>query len=428
MKTKKEVVKRLNAIKQARAEWLSIIPYSDARFPTAPINPDIFDINGTRAVTANILDLVLDLAEFVSDDQFLPEAYEIVLGVDRLLDAWGEWSFEIKNAKVGQYNYLSSPDAPKCWSVFDSVLQLIPERHYAIPESIETLNAQPGMRQNQIASIYGWVTESGEPDTNKVKEELQTPGRHYNPATWVSPEVSRNQAKFTKLWANREHRKKHISADQPNTNTKRQWADPGPAPEPIEQLLRMEGMTAHQVANMKQISLEEVYEAAHALGIALDHSSASELYPEYGDPINRFKPLSEIQQKIDTQLNSEVSDLKKGNKQRQSLPDRVIELLRDNPSLDAGTIHRVVNHRYPTATFEEIQRMVKTVSSIYSGMSEHDPIEDVPEATDEVNAEIEAMSRKQLLETADQLGMKSMKNRPTADLKKRIARQLASKA
>lgn len=428
-RTKKHLVTLLIQLKNARENWLSTLPEPDPHLPDAEVNPTIFDQNGFRAVTANIIDEVNAIADYIASSDFEPDAYELVLATDQMIEAWFRWAEAVSTARLGDYDYAARPDAPQAWTAFDHLLTLLEGRRYPIPESIERLIAEQGITHGQIASIYGWTLPDGSWDLDKVKEELQTPGRHYNPAKWVSPEVARHQAKFNKLWETRVIKTKPLTtpADHTEEEYRKHWAVPAPAPEPIEQLLRMEGMTAQQIANMKQITLEQVYETAHKLGVALDHSAASELYPELGDPLNRFKSLKEIQGKIDKHLDEKVAPMKKGNSAKVDLETRVGELLSDDPTLEPETILRVVGRRYPTATLDQIRSIAEVVRLLSASDevtadtpregAEHQP-EDMPEP--DLAARVESMSLKQLRQFANKLGVPITKFTNATQIRRKI--------
>jgi len=436
-RTKSHLVNLLLKLKLARATWLSILPEPDPLQPEAEVNPAIFDQNGFRAVTANIIDEVNAIADYIATSDFEPGAYELVLATDQMIDAWFKWAEAVSTARMGEYDYASRPDAPQAWTAFDHLLTLLEGRRYPIPESIERLISEPGITHSQIASIYGWTLPDGSWDLDKVKEELQTPGRHYNPARWVSPEIARHQEKFNKLWADRVIKTKPLSApvDQSEEDYRKHWVNPEPAPEPIEQLLRMEGMTAQQVANMKQISLEQVYEISHKLGVALDHSAASELYPELGDPLNRFKSLKEIQAKIDKHLDEKVAPLRKGNSADLDLESRVGQLLSDDPTLEPETILRVVGRRYPTATLEQIKAICEVVRLLAAAEevtadtplegAEHEP-EELKEP--DLEKKVNSMSLKQLRQYANRLNISISKFTNASQIRRKILQHFTAEA
>lgn len=58
--------------------------------------------------------------------------------------------------------------------------------NYQPPLPISTLRMQ-GVGDDQIARIYGFFDDSGEPDFVRVLEEESKPGTHYDAKTWVHP-------------------------------------------------------------------------------------------------------------------------------------------------------------------------------------------------------------------------------------------------
>jgi hypothetical protein len=72
------------------------------------------------------------------------------------------------------------------------------------PDPIEQLINLQRVSPQQVAMIYGWKLEDGSGDTQKVFEELNKPGTHFNPETWVHPALKAEQAETDLHWANRE--------------------------------------------------------------------------------------------------------------------------------------------------------------------------------------------------------------------------------
>jgi hypothetical protein len=111
----------------------------------------------------------------------------------------------------------------------------------------------------QICKIYGFLDENGQPDHQKLAEEVETSGKHTGPNTgWVAP-VNRELA--LKI------RQMEIDNDALNRRRAAKVAAAvTPAKESIEQLVAG-GVSATQIAGMKRISVEKVYEycAEHGL-------------------------------------------------------------------------------------------------------------------------------------------------------------------
>ncbi len=75
---------------------------------------------------------------------------------------------------------------------------------FAKPEPIKQLMDLQKVAPAQIAVIYGWKTESNDPDIAKVYEEYAAPGTHYKPEEWVAPAEKAIMAEVERDWANRD--------------------------------------------------------------------------------------------------------------------------------------------------------------------------------------------------------------------------------
>lgn len=110
-----------------------------------------------------------------------------------------------------------------------------------------------GVSLNQIATIYGWFDENGAPDVLKVTEEMETPGTHYNPKTWVHPALAKRQERIDKEWAERmenvKPREKIFEVNQPKPKV--DWQVPSIA------VMVQAGAPAEQIANVHKITVEE---------------------------------------------------------------------------------------------------------------------------------------------------------------------------
>ncbi len=69
-----------------------------------------------------------------------------------------------------------------------------------------------GASYETIAKKYGWKLPDGSPDVVKVHEELQEPGKHYQPATWVHPSLASLAAEVDRQWERIASRVCHCSS------------------------------------------------------------------------------------------------------------------------------------------------------------------------------------------------------------------------
>lgn len=81
------------------------------------------------------------------------------------------------------------PDgSPKVWDAWARVEAAFEKSKGSKPIPIKELKEVNRAGDTQIAWIYGWKDANGEADVQKVREEYEKPGTHYNPDTWVARE------------------------------------------------------------------------------------------------------------------------------------------------------------------------------------------------------------------------------------------------
>lgn len=123
-------------------------------------------------------------------------------------------------------------------------------------ESLSELKEQK-VPDTQICKIYGWVDSENRPELWKLREEREKPGTHLGP-DFVPPlerkrlEADAQREAYLKKMVERSKAKvERISA---------------PAPESWEELFA-QGLSARQLAKLKNCTLEEVWEKADELGV-----------------------------------------------------------------------------------------------------------------------------------------------------------------
>jgi hypothetical protein len=428
MKTKQDVIAKLMEIQSEREAWLAVYPRESVAPEGAQISPELFTRGtdgGDRIISANITEKIYQFDGWIADSDFHPDAYEIVLKCDEMLEAWTEWAKNVRDAQEGTSDHNSHASAPTCWSVFDDCLRLIEEPTYRQPEPITTLlSLEPPLSLNQIANIYGWQRPDGSWDTDKVKEEQRTPGRHYDPETWVNPEKTRKAARVAERWSERQAERKTDSRTfekhQPLEQTRADWVDPEVAVEPIEQLLKMPGMNVQQVANMKKMSVEEVQEYAKKLHIAVDHSAAIELDPSLElDPTLPMQNLHDIQTKIDANFREGI----KTYPEKGDLVSQAIAIINDRPDLSDEEIHVALSPQHPNSAVDTITMVRTKLVEIHSDLPPAQQLTEqekaLPELTAQLIDEVDGMNRKQLRSRAKELGITM-----AANVSNEIAKQM----
>ena len=109
-----------------------------------------------------------------------------------------------------------------------------------------------------------------------MQEELKKPGTHIN-KDWVHPDIKRRRRLSAEAWAKRDIDLSDVttSLNPPKEAPQANWRDPDPAPEPIEELLRIPHITIDQIAKMKKITPDAVRAAAVDLRIPMDAGIAA---------------------------------------------------------------------------------------------------------------------------------------------------------
>lgn len=230
-----------------------------------------------KPVTQELEDQFADLGKFLNHSDFAPEAREGVLAMDGLWAAIQEWA----NRLQAHPNKTDPTGGREVWHHLEIVREALREKFAASVEPIEQL-VKEGVKPSQIAKMYGWYNPDGSPDLLRVNRETRNPGSEMDWDKWVHPDKIAAQKKIDLAW--QERRKLFGSDDdiddlfRPETRAQRdraRWNDPGIAPEPIEELLRLEGMTVEQVARMKGVTVDEVYAVASEVGVPIDHHAAA---------------------------------------------------------------------------------------------------------------------------------------------------------
>jgi len=123
-------------------------------------------------------------------------------------------------------------------------------------ESLEELSRMTGITDSQIADMYGWTTETGAPDVERVIAEKRLP-----PAERKTP-TNPQQRRFDEEHAARVAKVNHCR--QLRMTRLRVMTEP--APESWESLFE-QGISAAQIADMKRCTIEQVFAEADARGI-----------------------------------------------------------------------------------------------------------------------------------------------------------------
>ncbi len=147
-------------------------------------------------------------------------------------------------------------------NAIDRLSALNKSHNHQLPPPIKQLLEVQHVSPRQVAIIYGWKTEDGSPDVQKVFEEQATPGTHYKSEEWVAPALKAAQAEFEAQWADREPR--------PVMFKQLEAKPQGEAPKPpsLDELFAAKAPKA-QIMRLHKLTEEEVEFHASERGLSL---------------------------------------------------------------------------------------------------------------------------------------------------------------
>jgi len=181
-------------------------------------------------------------------------ARQYVIHMDAVANAFRDWVRHSSMA-VAAARPDGSDDLDKA---LDHLFGSLAPSKFRKPEPLEVLfamNAPP----HQTALKYGWIAEDGSPDVQKVYEEKEKPGTHYDPKTWVHPVQRKIQADVNAQWASRQPRPPYfVKVDELAAGKPK-------AKRSFEQFVA-ERAPLGQLANLFNISIEEAAARVDQLG------------------------------------------------------------------------------------------------------------------------------------------------------------------
>lgn len=142
------------------------------------------------------------------------------------------------------------------WKAIETIRSARPGADPLVPrklESVPDLIAQK-VTIAQIARIYNWLTPSGGPDVDKVREEIAEPGKHTS--KWVDPRIAKSQEE--------QQRQKDRIAQLNQRQKAKLSAATKPAKETIETLI-IQGLSATQISRMHHCTVDAVWAEADRL-------------------------------------------------------------------------------------------------------------------------------------------------------------------
>lgn len=303
------------------------------------------DWNGiqVRPITLELENRLADLGVFLSQVAFEPDAWEVVLALDDFWAAVCGWAESIKQEE----SRADPSGGDTLWHHVGRITEAIREKYYKTLEPIEQL-IRENVPQPQIAKIYGWVDSDGKPDVLKVQKEIREPGSQLDWSTWVHPDKLRRDRLIAERWVTRCRDFK--PSDDPgavfkvgDTEAKRRalYGDPE-SPEPIEALLRLEGISAAQIAKMKRLTVEQVYEIAAELRIPFDSHAIAMM--SRGDTAGGRKA-------VESETRVTLLDIDTYPQIRSAM-DRALAMASDG--VRVGLILAALQDQHPGTTFDDI--------------------------------------------------------------------------
>jgi hypothetical protein len=162
---------------------------------------------------------------------------------------WETW----KVRAAGNPNRFQHPGTD-FWAVLEAITQHLADLKRPPPkrlEAVSKLRALPGMTDNQICRTYGWYDSNGNPELWKIDEEEADPGKHsYKCEGWLPPhERERQRIEAAQAAAVDRAKEQRLAKIKALTRP--------PAPEPIEDLLKLPGISGKQICTMKHLDRDE---------------------------------------------------------------------------------------------------------------------------------------------------------------------------
>lgn len=177
------------AAERAMAEWRA-----------SPIQKDRLGREFPLALNDEVMDALDGLMVLCATQDVEPEAQEAVLAFDDVSSAYAAWSRASDSERLPG----GSTAMWMAWDRFTTAVKTMGRRP-PLPEPVTELFIK-GVKEPQIAKIYGWRDASGFPDVRKVAEELARPGTHFDPATWVHPAAEKRRLELEQRWQDRAKR------------------------------------------------------------------------------------------------------------------------------------------------------------------------------------------------------------------------------
>jgi len=313
-----------------------------------------------------------ELTEWTGHQEFEPAAWDAILCVDDFLIAYQEWATEAERPE----GHVSPQGSATMWAKWDAIFSwgLKTPKYAARIEPVPSLLAQ-GLTYEMVAKMYGWRDANGNWDGAKVAEEVARPGTHTK--DWKNPLQVAHDERTAKRWTEREDTLIELEA-KAAAREEAPPVEPGPAPERIEELLMLDGITVEQIQRMKKCSVEEIREAAVRIGKTIDAETAIMLAGR-GE-------IDEAQRRMDRHLTNRVG----GMDTLPDLPltDRVWAL--DDQGYSVGEILKGLLTTVGDLTYRQVVSILAEKPQVNHGQEKDDTAQGAGEEDRQAESETEA--------------------------------------
>lgn len=244
MRTWDEIAAAVKSVERACKEW-----EDDDQTPMVE-----YQMREVRAVSAKLDRQWSELYDLVCVAEVEEIAYPLVLAID-------EWIDEVD--KFRDSNTANPGGSDELWRAWKAVLELVKRK--PVPQMLETIPYLINVQKcspAQVARIYEWKDEFGQPDARRVLQAIQND--EDEPPT-VSPHWERQLESNRLKWEARSNRQRQVMEVPVKTIEK----VPVVAPETIDTLLE-QNVPSRQIARMKNIDQQTVIDYAREIGMIVD--------------------------------------------------------------------------------------------------------------------------------------------------------------
>lgn len=285
-----------------------------------------------KEVTLRLYQQIDDTLGVVALGDVPAECRKLCAAADRVAEQWQDFYLSVTDDDRTEI----SPPA-ELLAALVNLYDQRKEAEYREPppiEPIEQLEKQK-LTDKQICCVYDWWLSPGVEDIGKLQEERKKPGMHTGKG-FVHPMIRRRQAEEAACKAAREEfhrmqREKLKRLNEPND------------PRPMVELVN-EGLSARQIAKLKNITADAVMRECNRLGIApppMDYQDArterAPSEPSVPESIQRIMHAEQARPTRPTAAGEPVPEMASGTR---PIEDRILNLAADG--LDAPAIAKAL--------------------------------------------------------------------------------------